>query len=183
MTDHTIRGFKDGDEAAMLVFAQALPEHDLLFLGRDLRHPRVVAAWLAAIREGWIDSVVAECANDDGGSAIVGTAAVVRDPLGWSGHVGEVRLLVSAEKRGAGLGRDLLEVAFAIAGQRGLSKLTAQMTPDQTGSIALFESLGFRAEALLKNQVRDAGGTLHDLAILCHDADATAARRRAIGLE
>lgn len=183
MTGHTIRGFKDGDEAAMLAFAQGLPEHDLLFLGRDLRHPRVVAAWLAAIREGWIDSVVAECAGNGGGSAIVGTAAVVRDPLGWSGHVGEVRLLVAADKRGAGLGRDLLETAFAIAAQRGLAKLTAQMTPDQTGSIALFESLGFRAEALLKNHVRGTDGALHDLAILSHDAGAAAARRLAIGLE
>jgi L-amino acid N-acyltransferase YncA len=178
MSGHVIRGFVPGDQAGMLAFAQALPEHDLLFLGRDLRHPRVVAAWLAAIADGWIDSVVAEC---DG--VIVGTAAVVRDPLGWSGHVGEVRLLVSAEKRGAGLGRDLLEAAFAIAGQRGLAKLTAQMTPDQTGSIALFESLGFRAEALLKNHVRGADGTLHDLAILSHDAGAAAARRQALGLE
>ena len=178
MTTHTIRGFTPADSERMLRFAQALPEHDLLFLGRDLRHPRVVAAWLAAIEEGWIDSVLAEA---DG--SIVGTAAVVRDPLGWSGHVGEVRLLVSAERRGAGLGRDLLEAAFAIAGQRGLTKLTAQMTPDQTGSIALFESLGFRAEALLKDHVRDRDGRLHDLVILSHDAGAARARREALGLE
>ena len=38
---------------------RALPEHDLLFLGRDLTHPRVVEAWLGAIGEGWIDSLVA----------------------------------------------------------------------------------------------------------------------------
>jgi RimJ/RimL family protein N-acetyltransferase len=57
------------------------------------------------------------------------------------------------------------------------------MTPDQTGSIALFESLGFRAEALLRDQVRDGNGQLHDLAILSHDAGAAAARRQAIGLE
>ncbi len=178
MTTHTIRAFAPADSEAMLAFAQGLPEHDLLFLGRDLRHPRVVSAWLAAIAEGWIDSVLAE---DDG--TIVGTAAVVRDPLGWSRHVGEVRLLVSAERRGAGLGRDLLEAAFAIAEQRGLTKLTAQMTPDQTGSIALFESLGFRAEALLKDQLCDRNGTLHDLAILSHDARSARARREALGLE
>jgi RimJ/RimL family protein N-acetyltransferase len=178
MTAHTIRGFTPTDSDRMLAFAQGLPEHDLLFLGRDLRHPRVVAAWLAAMEEGWIDSVLAE---SDG--VIVGTAAVVRDPLGWSGHVGEVRLLVSAERRGAGLGRDLLEAAFAIAGQRGLTKLTARMTPDQTGSIALFESLGFRAEALLKDHVRDPDGRLHDLVILSHDAGAARARHQALGLE
>lgn len=162
----------------MLAFAEGLPEHDLLFLGRDLRHRRVIDAWVAAIGEGWIDSLVAE---DDGG--FVGTAALVRDPLGWSAHVGEVRLLVSPARRGAGLGRDLLEGIYAIATERGLAKLTAQMTPDQIGSVMLFESLGFRAEALLKDHVRDRAGTSHDLAILSHDVARVAAQHRAVGVE
>ncbi len=164
-----IRRFEPKDERAMLAFAETLPEHDLLFLGRDLRHPRVIAAWVAAIAEGNIDSLVAE----DGG-AFVGTAALVRDPLGWSAHVGEIRLLVAPTKRGNGLGRDLLEGVYAIALERRLEKITAQMTPDQIGSVMLFESLGFRAEALLKDQVRDRAGNTHDVAILSHDIARTA---------
>lgn len=175
---HHIRRFEAKDAPAMLAFAEALPEHDLLFLGRDLKHPRVIAAWVDAIEEGWIDSLVAE----DGG-VFVGTAALVRDPLGWSAHVGEVRLLVSPAKRGAGLGRDLLEGIYAIAMERGLAKLTAQMTPDQIGSVMLFESLGFRAEALLKDQVCDRAGNTHDLAILSHDVARVAAHHRAFGME
>ncbi|MDX5985341.1 GNAT family N-acetyltransferase [Sphingomonas echinoides] len=172
---HHIRRFAAKDETAMRAFAERLPEHDLLFLGRDLRHPRVIAAWVEAIGEGAIDSLIAE---DDHGK-LVGAAALVRDPLGWSGHVGEVRLLVSPEKRGAGLGRDLLEGIYAIAMERGLTKLTAQMTPDQIGSVMLFESLGFRAEALLKGQVRDRAGVAYDLTILSHDMPATAKPRSA----
>ena len=173
---HTIRRFVPADAEPMLAFAQTLPEHDLLFLGRDLRHPRVIEAWLHAIEEGWIDSCIAE----DSGS-IVGTSALVRDPLGWSAHVGEVRLLVSPDRRGAGVGRDLLEAVFAIAHSRGLAKLTARMTPDQTGSVALFESLGFRAEALLRDQVRGRDGRSHDLAILSHDPARVAAQHKAFG--
>ena len=168
-----IRRFEPKDEAAMLAFAETLPEHDLLFLGRDLRHPRVVAAWVAAIAEGYIDSLVAE----DGGK-FVGTAALVRDPLGWSAHVGEIRLLVAPGKRGAGLGRDLLEGIYSIASERRLEKITAQMTPDQIGSVMLFESLGFRAEALLKDHVRDRAGNTHDVAILSHDITRPAAPAR-----
>jgi RimJ/RimL family protein N-acetyltransferase len=170
---HHIRRFAPSDRDAMLAFAQGLSEHDLLFLGRDLRHPRVIEAWLAAIDEGWIDSLIAE----DGGK-FVGTAALVRDPLGWSAHVGEIRLLVSPDKRGAGLGRDLLEGIYAIAMERGIEKLTAQMTPDQIGSVMLFESLGFRAEALLKDHVRDRDGKTHDLAVLAHDVARIAAPNR-----
>lgn len=147
----------------MQSFAGSLSEHDLLFLGRDLRHPRVIAAWLSAIGEGWIDGLVAE--DDD---RLVGTGALVRDPLGWSAHVGEIRLLVAAERRGQGLGRDLLQALLQIATTRGLSKLTAAMTPDQTGAIALFEALGFEREACLLGQVRDGAGRQHDLVVLAH---------------
>jgi RimJ/RimL family protein N-acetyltransferase len=40
------------------------------------------------------------------------------------------------------------------------------MTPDQAGSIALFEGLGFRREALLAGHVRARDGIAHDLLIL-----------------
>ena len=175
---HTIRRFAPADRDAMVAFVATLPGHDLLFLGRDLTHPRVIAAWLDAIAEGWIDSLIAIDADS---GEVVGTAALVRDPLGWSAHVGEVRLLVGPAWRGAGLGRDLLEAVFGIAQDRGLAKLSARMTPDQTGSVALFEGLGFRAEALLKDQVRGRDGRPHDLAILSLDPARAAAHARAFG--
>ena len=175
---HRIRRFRPDDRDAMVDFAKDLPEHDLLFLGRDLRHPRVIEAWLEAIDEGWIDGLIAEEEGD-----IVGTAALVRDPLSWSAHVGEVRLLVASDRRGAGLGRDLLEGMFAIADSHGLAKLTAAMTTDQEGSIALFENLGFRAEAMLRDQVRGRDGRPHDLAILSYDIARVSARHVAFGLK
>lgn len=178
-TRHRIRRFEPSDQERMLAFAGTLPEHDLMFLGRDLRHARVVAAWLKAIEEGWIDSLIA---TDEQGN-LLGTAALVRDPLSWSGHVGEVRLLVDPNRRGAGLGRDLLEALFAIAAQHGLAKLSARMTPDQAGSVALFESLGFRGEALLKGEVKDTQGKVHDLVILSLDIDRANAHGAALGLD
>jgi L-amino acid N-acyltransferase YncA len=175
---HVIRRFRASDAEAMVGFARSLPEHDLLFLSRDVRELRVVTAWLKAIEDGEIDSLIAE----DGGQ-IVATAALVRDPLSWSAHVGEVRLLVAPGRRGAGLGSDLLQGVFMIAKDRGLSKLIARMTIDQTGSIALFEGVGFRAEAMLKDQVRGADGRSHDVAILSYDAARVAALHAATGIE
>ena len=177
---HTIRRFQPADRDKVATFVATLAEHDLLFLGRDLNHPRVIEAWLGAIAEGWIDSLVAQDPDAEG-CPVVATAALVRDPLGWSAHVGEVRLLVGPGRRGAGLGRDLLEAVFAIANAHGLAKLSARMTPDQGGSVALFESLGFRAEALLHDQVRGRDGATHDLAILSLDLARAAARAQAYG--
>lgn len=177
---HRIRRLGAGDRDALLAWAGQVPEHDLLFLGRDLRHPRVVEAWLAAVGDGWIDGFVAE---DEGTHEVLGTAALVRDPLGWSPHVGEVRLLVSAARRGAGLGRDLLECTFQAAQAHGLEKLTAAMTPDQKAAVALFETMGFRAEACLRDQVRGRDGVAHDLVLLSRDMRRSAARHAAFGLE
>lgn len=173
----TIRRFKADDAEAMLRFARALPEHDLLFLSRDIKHRKVVDAWLEAVEDGFIDSFIAE-----DGDAVVGTCALVRDPLGWSTHVGEIRLLVSPQLRGQGVGRRLLEEMFKVAEGRELKKLVAQMTPDQRGAIALFEESGFRAEALLRDHVQDRQGQLHDLAILSLDVGRLAARHAAFGM-
>ncbi|MGH6780691.1 MAG: GNAT family N-acetyltransferase [Sphingomonadaceae bacterium] len=173
----TLRRFKSEDIDAMLKFARKLSEHDLLFLGRDLKHRKVIEAWLAEIEDGFIDSLLAE-----GPNGVIGTSAVVRDPLGWSGHVGEVRLLVSPKLRGAGLGRAMLEECFRMALHRELKKLIARMTPDQTGAITLFETMGFRGEALLKDHVMSRDGQVHDLVMLSHDVSRVAAQMEAFGL-
>ncbi|AHE56123.1 GNAT family N-acetyltransferase [Sphingomonas sanxanigenens] len=175
--DYQLRALGRNDLEAMQRFAAELPEHDLLFLGRDLRHPKVIEAWLRAISEGEIVSLLAE---DQG--RIAGTSAIIRDPLGWSAHVGEIRLLVAVDYRGKGVGRILLQETFRIALEMGLTKLTAQMTADQTAAIALFESLGFRGEAMLRNQVRDREGQLHDIAVLSHDVARVARQLRAMGV-
>jgi len=102
--------------------------------------------------------------------------------LSWSRHVGELRVLVGPALRGAGLGRQLIQESFLLALELELDKLCAQMTIDQRGAIAVFEELGFRAEALLRNHVKDRDGTSHDLAVLSHDVKAVDATLHAYGV-
>jgi RimJ/RimL family protein N-acetyltransferase len=164
------------DISALARFAAIVPPHDLLFLARDIREPRVLEAWIAAVEAGELDSLVALT-----GGEIVATAAIVADRLSWSRHVAELRLLVAPAFRNKGLGRRLLERAVQRACDAGATKLTARMTPDQTGAITLFEECGFRAEALLRDHVRDAEGQLHDLALLALDPAREQGRREAFG--
>ena len=164
------------DIPALARFAAIVPPHDLLFLARDIREPRVLEAWIAAVEAGELDSLVALT-----GGEIVATTANVSDPLSWSRHVTEIRLLVSPAFRNKGLGRRLLERAVARACDAGATKLTARMTPDQAGAITLFEECGFRAEALLRDHVRDAEGQPHDLALLALDPAREQGRREAFG--
>ncbi len=162
---------------AVKAFAQSLPSHDLLFLARDIQHPKVISAWLDSIADGEISSLVAL-----DGDKVVGTTAIVRDLMGWSAHVAEIRILISEEMRGKGLGRILLQQSFSAAVEGGAEKLMARMTPDQRGAISLFEEMGFRGEAMLRDHVRDREGKVHDLAILSLDVARMEAQHGAFGL-
>ena len=164
-------------EAAVLTFAQSLPIHDLLFLRRDITQPRVLAAWVAQLAAGEIVSLLASSAYE-----ILGCTAVVRDEHSWSPHLGELRVLVGPAGRDRGLGRVLIQESFLIALGLGLEKLTAQMTADQTSAIAVFEEMGFQAEALLRDHVRDQSGEKHDLVILSHDVERFQSQMQAYGL-
>ena len=113
---------------------------------------------------------------------IVGCGAIASDPLSWSAHVGELRVLIGAQARGRGVGRKLTQRLFALALEAGLQRIVAQMTVDQTAAISVFEGLGFRAEAMLKGHVRDRAGKRHDIVILGHEVADVLARLEALGV-
>lgn len=177
-SEFDLRLMAAGDEAAALAFAQQLPAHDLLFLQRDIRNPKVVAAWIEQISRGVITSVVAVAVGK-----IHGCAAIVRDDLSWSPHVAELRVVVSEDARGDGLGRLLVQDAFALAVSFGVEKIVARMTPDQRGAIAVFEEMGFTAEALLRDYVRDSAGVTHDIVMLSLAVSRHSQQRRAYGYD
>jgi N-acetylglutamate synthase-like GNAT family acetyltransferase len=165
------------DEAAVLAFAQKLPVHDLLFLPRDISEPKVLTAWIKEIERGAITSLLALKAG-----TVVGCGTLVRDPLSWSPHVGEIRSVISSDVRGQGVGRALSQETFALALGAGLEKLLVQMTVDQAGAIAIFEGLGFKAEALLRDHVKDKAGKSHDIVVLGHNVAQVRSQLEAYGL-
>src|SRR6202011_407199 len=175
--DVKLRFMRAGDEAAVMAFARELPAHDLLFLPRDITHPKVLAAWVSEIERGAMTTLLAFR-----GGAVLGCATIVRDPLSWSPHVAELRIVVSRSARGQGLGRVLSTAAGELAVATGTEKLIAQMTPDQIGAVTVFETMGYRAEALLRDHVKDGDGVKHDLVILSLDVERFRTRSAAYGL-
>ena len=56
------------------------------------------------------------------------------------------------------------------------------MTLDQTGARTVFEELGFRPEAVLRNEVKDRSGKTHDILLMANDVATFLARRDNYGL-
>jgi len=160
----TFRLMEPSDRDAILAFARALPNDDLIFLRSDITESPAVDAWMSYIKTGRTISVVAEA---DG--KIAGYASIHLNEALWTRHVGELRVLVGREQRGIGLGKRLTNEAFAIAKDLGLKKITAQMPTEQRGARQVFERLGFRPEALLADHVMSRDGHTHDLLIMSYD--------------
>jgi ribosomal protein S18 acetylase RimI-like enzyme len=167
-----IRPLEAGDSPALSRFFERVPESDRTFFKEDVGDPRVLADW---VRPGPGRTI----ALDDG--EVVGALAVV--PLvGWSSHVGEVRLVVDPEQRGRGIGRRLARQAVLDAVDMDLGKLVVEVISDQGPLIAMFRGLGFEPEALLTAHVRDRTGQTRDLIVLANSVDEQFAALAAAGV-
>jgi L-amino acid N-acyltransferase YncA len=180
---------------AMLDFARALPEQDLLFLDRDIAQPAVIDAWIRDVSDDkdrqrnhcrtFFPLTLPSPTEGEGtsdsdfiadptlvtivawqGQTIVGYATADRGNARWTRHVAELRVVVAESCRGIGLGRWLLELVFEMALEAGATKIVARMTPDQAGARNLFQNLGFEQEAVLREHALDANGLAHDLLVL-----------------
>jgi ribosomal protein S18 acetylase RimI-like enzyme len=149
-----------------------LSERDLTLIKEDLADPDAVRGWAARPGQQWV-------ALD--GQDVVGYAAVRSLPE-WSDHVGELRLVVDPARRRAGVGRALARHALIEAVRAGRRKLVVELAADQQNALAMFTSLGFTGEALLRDHIRDRNGELHDLVMLAHFVDGVWAGMGAIGL-
>lgn len=161
-----LRVMSSDDRDAILGFARALPEEDLLFLRVDLTEADVVDAWVGNIRSGRMAAFAAY--RDD---VFLGYAAVHRNPAPWMRHIGEIRVNVAPAVRAQGLGRLLVSHGFDMASTFALQKLVAQMTADQHGAQAAFRRLGFVPEALLADFVVDRSGRSRDLVMMTFDVE------------
>ncbi len=163
-TDVTFRLMTPDDRDEILEFARSLPAEDLTFLRTDVTQEATVDAWMRYLASGRTISLIGEVEGRIGGYASIH----LNDAL-WTRHVGEMRVIVSREQRGLGLGKRLTNEAFGIAKDLKLRKVTAQMATDQRAARGVFEHLGFRPEALLADHVMTRDGQTRDLLIMSYD--------------
>jgi L-amino acid N-acyltransferase YncA len=162
----TMRLMEPADKEGVLSFSRSLPPDDLLFLRTDITEADTLDEWTRNLETGATVTVLAEIHHE-----IVGYASLHTDQARWTRRVGEIRVLLGPAHRGAGLGRRLTEEIFHLGEARGVKKMAAMMTPDQTGARAAFERLGFQVEALLQDWVIDRNGRPRDLLVMSHDVE------------
>jgi ribosomal protein S18 acetylase RimI-like enzyme len=169
-----ISPFSAADVDEVWAFFQRVPDGDRTFVKEPVTE-------LVAV-QGWVDDARAlrYVARVDGD--VVGYVAVIPG-IGWSRHVGEVRLVVDPAVRRRGIGQRLARHALRVAVEASLTKLVVEVVAVQESTIGLFTRLGFRAEALLEDQVQDPAGNFVDLIVLANRTDADWALLATVGLD
>ncbi len=166
----------EADTAALRAFFEQLPEEDQTFFRDDVTSPGVIESWLGA----GAGSCRVEVAAEDG--AVIGYVGVMAR-IGWSSHVGDLRLVVDPNRRRSGLGRALARRGLLDGIDLELSKIVVEVVAEQEPAIALFRGLGFEVEALLKDHVRGRDEGLRDMLLLSHFVDDTWAAMQTTGLD
>jgi ribosomal protein S18 acetylase RimI-like enzyme len=177
-SEFTIRRIEPDDADALLSYAKTLPRHDIVYMRRNLSTQAGIDKWFRALDNGNTFAYVA--VQDE---KIVGYSSINTSGLDWSSHVADIRVSVSPDVRKSGLGRVLVREAFRLAVTLEIEIVRASMTPDQKGARALFEELGFKNEAIMKDHVKDLDGAYHDLLVMAVNVDAFFAQRQAYGLQ
>lgn len=158
-----VRHVTPEDGPGLRSFLARVPRQDASFLKEDLDDAAVVDAWLRAGR------VVRLIHVDDEGT--ITAAASITPGFGRSDHVADLRLVVDAARRSAGIGRELAQQAVLTALREGYRKITVEVGATQDGTVNLFRSLGFTPEALHRDQVRADDGQLLDIVVLALSAE------------
>ncbi len=157
---------EDGDK--LYEFFAGLDKEDKLFLRDDVSRREVIQRWVENLN---YDVVLPILAIHD--EKVVADGTLHTSNYFWTRHVAEIRLVVAKDFRQKGLGKKIVSELFFNAIKRGFKKVIAQIPFYQQHTIAIFESLGFEKEAILKKHILVQGRGYSDLLIMSAFTDSS----------
>lgn len=159
-----LRPLASGDTDRLHAFFMGLPEKDRIFLRHDVCNRELVHRW---VEEPDLVRIAPIVALD--GDHVVGNGTLHLATHGWSQHVGLARLVTAVTHRNIGLGGLIARELVSLAEDRGLEMLQAHIIEDDTGTIRLFEALGFERVAVIQGVAKDLHGKKRNLLIMLND--------------
>lgn len=156
-----LRPMAAGDQDSVCeMFCQRASDKDVRFLKEDVRDPELIARWFAHID---YDRVVPLLALH--GDCLVGDATLHRRS-GAGRHIGELRIYLTKEFRGVGLGMQLLQELVEIGREMGLHMLVAEVVSAELSVVKAFRKLGFVRHAEFDDYFMAADDGLHDVSLM-----------------
>lgn len=155
-----LRGVADGDRTLLFSLRRDHALQSLLLTVPDATDDAALDAWIERRRTetGGAFLVIEDQASGKAAGYTQITQVHRRNANGYGG------IILAEEARGLGLGRAALgELMFHASRVLGLRKLMAEIDIDNTASIGLHLSLGYRKIGLLEAHFTDANGMPRDV--------------------
>jgi ribosomal protein S18 acetylase RimI-like enzyme len=130
-------------------------------LRNDVTDPKVIENWILDLDYDVLLPLVALDINH-----IVANGTLEFDPVGWTKHQGEIRITCDPHFRKKGLATILIKNLMRTAVDVGLEQLTAEIAPALDEAYFLFEKLGFKEAAVLKDFIKDLKDNYQDLVLM-----------------
>ncbi len=156
-----IREMTGEDAEASLRFFQSLEEEDKRYLRMDVGNQDAIQHRIKSMQSGQVKRLVAVMKKE-----IIADGALEMEARAWKKHVAEIRLIINRKYQRLGLGKLLARELYLLAVSEKVEDIVAKIMKPQTGAIKLFEKLGFKQDAVLKDYVRDIGGEKQDLVVM-----------------
>ncbi len=167
----TLRPMTRDDQYALYSFFCGLPEDNRRYLGNDVTDRRLLEKWARNLNYDRVLPILAEYEG-----RVVANATLHFQTFGWGRHIAEVRVTITPEFQGRGLGALLLEELSILATSHRVKKLLARIVTTQARVIKAFEKAGFGVVTELKNYVKDIHQNRYaDIALLVKELSAQAA--------
>jgi L-amino acid N-acyltransferase YncA len=149
----------DDEEALIKLYASAQPE-DLRSLRDDVTDPGVVRTWVVELDYDRVLPLLAVMTD-----RIVGNATL-HHRFGPYHHIGEVRIFLSKDVRGRGLGTAMLKTLIELARKEGLHWLQAEVFASRPKIVRAFEELGFERKCVYEDYFMLPDGDTEDVVVL-----------------
>jgi ribosomal protein S18 acetylase RimI-like enzyme len=154
------------DERALFDFFQRVPREDRLFLKEDVSKLSTIRSWVDALD---YERILPLLALTDG--SVIGDGTLHRRPLGWTRHLGKIRMVIDPEYRRKGLGSLLIQELIEIGRGLKLERLVMELMSSQHAALEAFRRFGFERAAVLPRHVKDRAGRPQDLVFMIYDLE------------
>jgi L-amino acid N-acyltransferase YncA len=157
-----LRPMTGEDRDAVLRMFREAGDDDVRFLYEDVKDPDVVDEWFARLDYERVFPLLALYNGE-----LVGDATLHRQ-TGGARHIAELRIFLTRDFRGVGLGSLMLRELIAIARELDLYFLTARVVSAQLAVIKAFRQLGFKRVAEYDDFFMERDGSLHDVSVMVY---------------
>jgi L-amino acid N-acyltransferase YncA len=159
-----IRPVDAEDEEALKNFINRIPPEERWFLRDNIDDPEIMAEWIKKLDPNRMVSLAA-FRQDDG--TILANVRLYRRTAKCMRHIAHLRIMVDPAYRHQRLGTWLLLDTVRLSMELEVEKLVAEFVAGVEDQARLgIQKLDFYEHAVLKDYVRDATGTYHDLVIM-----------------